>query len=104
MDICHLYDYEYQARIDARKYAKEHYEDIKRVVLNNSSLRIWTKDGNTHHFMSGYRYVQWAKGRTYMLSDGTMMHSIYPIKFHKKNNLIKEQKNEILLSLSYLDY
>lgn len=80
MDICHLYDYERQARIDAREYAKENCENIKRVIFNNSSLIIWTEDGTVHHFMGGIRYFQWSKGRTYMLSDGTMMRSGYPIK------------------------
>lgn len=80
MDICHLFDYERSARIGAREYAEKYCENIKRVMFNNSNLRIWTEDGNVHHFMGGYRYSQWSKGRTYMLSNGTMMHSGYPIK------------------------
>lgn len=80
MDICHLYDFERNARIGANEYAGKHLNNIKRVAFNNSSLRIWTEDGNIHHFMSIYRYNQWSKGRTYMLDDGTMMHSDYPIK------------------------
>mgnify|MGYP003317913714 CR=1 FL=1 len=48
MDICHLYDYEHQARIGAREYAKENCENIKRAMFNNSILRIWTEDGNVH--------------------------------------------------------
>lgn len=79
MDICHLYDYENKARIGAREYAKENCENIKRVMFNNSSLRIWTEDGNIHHFMSRLTYSVWSMGRTYMLSDGTMMHSGYPM-------------------------
>lgn len=80
MDICHLYDYEHQARIGAREYSKDYCENIKRVMFNNANLRIWTEDGNVHHFMGCTRYFQWSIGRTYMLSDGTMMHSGYPIK------------------------
>lgn len=80
MDVCHLYDYEHQASIGAREYAKENCKYIKKVMLNNSSLRIWTKDGNIHHFMSSTRYFQWSKGRTYMLDNGTVMHSGYPMK------------------------
>lgn len=80
MDICHLYDYEHRAREGAREYAKEHCENIKKVVVNNSGLTIWTEDGNVHNFMGGYRYFSWCRGRTYMLSDGTMMRSGYPIK------------------------
>lgn len=80
MDICHLYDYEHNAKIHSIEYAEKHRDNIKRVMFNNSSLRIWTEDGNVHHFMGGYRYSQWSKGKTYMLSDGTMMRSGYPIK------------------------
>lgn len=80
MDICHLYDYEYQAGINANDYVKEHHENIKRVAFHNLDLRIWTDDGNVHHFMGANRYYQWSKGKTYMLSNGTMMHSGYPIK------------------------
>lgn len=80
MDICHLYSYEYQARIGAKKYVQENCENIKRAILNNSSLKIWTKDGNVHHFIDRTRYTQWSKGRTYMLNYGTMMYSGYPIK------------------------
>lgn len=80
MDICHLYDYEHQARMGAREYAQEHCEEVKRVMFNNANLRIWTEDANVHHFIGVDRYFQWCKGRTYMLSDGTMMHSGYPLK------------------------
>lgn len=80
MDICHLYDCEHQARMAAREYAQENCENIKRVVFNNSSNKIWTEDGNVHHFIGEARYFQWSKARTYMLSNGTMMHSGYPLK------------------------
>ena len=80
MDICHLYDYAHQAGIGAREYARDNCENIKRVMLQPNFNRIWTEDGNIHYFMGGYKYFQWSKGRTYMLSDGTMMHSGYPLK------------------------
>ena len=79
MDICHIYDYEIQARKGAKEYTRENCESIKRVVFNALRYTIWTEDGNIHHFMGGERYSQWCKGRTYMLSDGTVMHSDYPI-------------------------
>lgn len=79
VDICHLYDYENQARIGAIEYAKENCENIKRVIITNSEKMIWTEDGDIHHFMGGMRYDYWSKGRTYMLNDGTLMHSGMPI-------------------------
>lgn len=79
MDICHLYDYEHDARIDAREYTEKHWENIKRIMFNNSSLRIWTEDGNVHHFMSGHRYSRWCKGRIYYM-DGKLYHSGYELK------------------------
>lgn len=78
MDICHLYTYEYQARIGAKEYAQDNCENIKWVMLSN--LKIWTKDGNIHYFMGRATYSQWSKGRTYMLCYGTMMNSGYRIK------------------------
>lgn len=79
MDVCHVYGYDCKARIGAREYAKENCETIKRVMFNNSILRIWTEDGNVHHFMSEFRYSEWCKGRTYALPDGSILHSGYKI-------------------------
>lgn len=79
MDICHLYRSE--------KDAREAHYDFVRHACSIDKVPIFFKDdrnqcvvdGETHWFLSEYRYETWCKGRDYIL-DGQLMHSGYPMK------------------------
>lgn len=53
-------------------YVEENIAKLDRIDRVN--LRVLDKDGNTHYFVSRFRYNKWCLGRTYMLR-GELYHS-----------------------------
>lgn len=78
MDICHLYKLKKDA-IKAHIDFISNVCDIHKVIFFKDDRDKCVVDGETHWFLSEYRYKTWCKGREYIL-DGQLMYSGYPIK------------------------
>ncbi|MBP5420853.1 MAG: hypothetical protein J6Y78_00270 [Paludibacteraceae bacterium] len=49
------------------------------IKIDWNKLYVTLKNGDTHYFMSSYKYSQWCKGRTYFIGN-KQYHSGYEMK------------------------
>lgn len=61
-----------------REFVDSHFNQISHVFADGRR-EVVLDDGTKHYFMGMDKYLDWCKGRTYML-DGKMYHSGYPCK------------------------